>query len=74
MGHFSLYPQNFFRLAYFHSPMNQMIPTMSHIIVTHEQNFFSKNYQNFFFPLYEKVELRLSKSKIVKPTHNYSKS
>ena len=63
MGHFSLYPQNFFRLAYFHSPMNQMIPTMSHIIVTHEENFFSKNYQKFFFPrappLYEKVGTKI---------------
>ena len=48
MGHFSLYPQKIFRLAYFHSSMNQMIPTMSHKIVTHDQNFFSKNYQKFF--------------------------
>ena len=64
MGHFSLYPQNFFRLAYFHSPMTQMIPTMSHIIVTREEHFFSKNYQKFFFqgpPLsMKKWELRLS--------------
>ena len=49
MGHFSLYPQKNFRLAYFHLPMDQMIPTMSHIIVTHDQNFFSKNYQKIFF-------------------------
>ena len=51
MGHFSLYPKNFFRLAYFHSPMNQMIPTMSHIIVTHEEIFFSWHKQHYIHKL-----------------------
>ena len=49
MGHFSLYPKKNFRLAYFHSSMNQMIPTMSHIIVTHDQIFFWKITKNFIF-------------------------
>ena len=46
-------------MDHFHPYMSQMKPTMSFIIITHDQNFFSENWSKFFFqrvpPLHEKV-------------------
>ena len=59
MGPFAIYPLKFHRLDHFHPYMSQMKPTMSFIIITHDQKFFPKNWSKFFFPrvppLHEKV-------------------
>ena len=52
-------PLNLHGLGHFHPYMSQMIPTMSFIIITHDQKIFSKNWSKFFSPrvppLHEKV-------------------
>ena len=49
MGWFSIYPLKFHWLDHFHPYMSQMKPTMSFIIITHDQNFFSRKLVKFFF-------------------------